>query len=673
MHQDSGLLGTKIQGYYLVGTLTEKKIDLNEEDRKHLLTVLLPYLRQLHEEQMIEKETEAKRQGISLSELQVGQADCSHEERIYCDNCKTSIFDYHRSCQECFFDLCLVCCREIRQGKLVGGAEPVEFEFISRGLKYMHGGEESTSKKINVESKNDDRDWSRSSLKVTSDGSIPCPRVDGGCGHSYLELRCIFPDDWISELVKKAENMAKAYNLDDARQTSNQCGSCFELDGNNNNVGNENRIKAASREDPSDTDNYIYCPRAIDLGLKDVKHFQWHWSKGEPVIVSNVLECTSGLSWEPLVMWRAFRKINNKKQETHLAVKVIDCLDLCEGDINIHQFFTGYSEGRKDFEMGPQLLKLKDWPPSKLFEERLPRHCAEFISSLPFKEYTNPYNGVLNLASMLPDGVIKPDIGPKTYIAYGIPMELGRGDSVTKLHCDMSDAVNVLTHTFETPLDADLLAQIKYLKGKHLEQDRKELYHDGQGEEANAENGKITDLENTLLGYDSVEGGALWDIFRRQDVPKLQEYLKKHFREFRHVNCIPLHQVVHPIHDQTFYLTMDHKRKLKEEYGIEPWTFIQKLGDAVLIPAGCPHQVRNLKSCIKVALDFVSPESIEECIRLTQEFRTLPINHRAIEDKLEVKKMLIHAMGNVVGQTWGKEGTELLDQKKGKKKAKAKL
>lgn len=29
--------------------------------------------------------------------------------------------------------------------------------------------------------------------------------------------------------------------------------------------------------------------------------------------------------------------------------------------------------------------------------------------------------------------------------------------------------------------------------------------------------------------------------------------------------------------------------------GVEPWTFVQRLGEAVFIPAGCPHQVRNLK------------------------------------------------------------------------------
>jgi lysine-specific demethylase 3 len=74
--------------------------------------------------------------------------------------------------------------------------------------------------------------------------------------------------------------------------------------------------------------------------------------------------------------------------------------------------------------------------------------------------------------------------------------------------------------------------------------------------------------------------------------------------------------------------------------GIEAWTFEQDYGEAVFIPAGCPHQVRNLKSCIKVALDFVSPENVQECLKLTEEFRLLPMDHRAKEDKLEVRPFL---------------------------------
>nr|GEZ11770.1 JmjC domain-containing protein [Tanacetum cinerariifolium] len=46
--------------------------------------------------------------------------------------------------------------------------------------------------------------------------------------------------------------------------------------------------------------------------------------------------------------------------------------------------------------------------------------------------------------------------------------------------------------------------------------------------------------------------------------------------------------------------------------------------------------IMKLKSCIKVALDFVSPENVGECIRLTEDFRVLPQNHRAKEDKLEI-------------------------------------
>ncbi|MFS7949713.1 hypothetical protein Hanom_Chr06g00574791 [Helianthus anomalus] len=59
------------------------------------------------------------------------------------------------------------------------------------------------------------------------------------------------------------------------------------------------------------------------------------------------------------------------------------------------------------------------------------------IDCLAGCEYTDPRKGFLNFVVKLPPGVLKPDLGPKTYIAYGIPRELGRGDSITKLHCDV--------------------------------------------------------------------------------------------------------------------------------------------------------------------------------------------------------------------------------------------
>lgn len=52
-----------------------------------------------------------------------------------------------------------------------------------------------------------------------------------------------------------------------------------------------------------------------------------------------------------------------------------------------------------------------------------------------------------------------------------------------------------------------------------------------------------------------------------------------------------------------------------------------------------------LQSCIKVAADFVSPENVSVCIRLAEESRVLPHDHRSQEDKLEVQCTVVRFGG----------------------------
>lgn len=615
-----------------VRCLKNRKIGKDErlEHCKYLVNQLLPYLKRINDEQVTEMVFEARRQGlVDFEELKIEKSNCRVGERMYCNNCKTSIFDFHRSCPGCQYDLCLMCCREIRDGELKGGGEEM---VVNMGKIVQRNGVRTRS--VKSSSSKPKFEW-----KADKDGSIHCPPEHmEGCGKYPLKLRCFFPGNEVMGLVNKAVKIDESYKIMHASsETCEESCSCI------NPVDDVKSRKTASRGDSED--NYLFCPRAESIQPKDFEHFQRHWMRGEPVIVSNALANGSGLSWEPLVMWRAFRQVNNTKHDKDVELQAIDCSDWSFIDVNMHKFFTGYSEGMFDAKHYPKILKLKDWPPSTEFDKRLPRHGTEFVCCLPFEEYTHPTGSTLNLACHLPKTAVKPDMGPKTYIAYGIAQELGCRDSVTKLHCDMSDAVNILTHTAEVTLKPEQLAAIEELKREHREQDQKEIFqkYGKSGSEPQEE------------FDDAGEGAALWDIFRVQDVPKLEQYIKNHYREFRHIHSEPLQQVVHPIHDQTIYLTVEHKMKLKVEYGIEPWTFVQKLGDAVFIPAGCPHQVRNLKSCIKVAMDFVSPETVGQCFRLTEEFRTLPPDHGASEDKLEVKKMIVHAVFDAVEEISGEK------------------
>ncbi|KAJ7523364.1 hypothetical protein O6H91_18G048900 [Diphasiastrum complanatum] len=689
---------------------TKEEVHMSKVERlkclHYMLGIILPFLKQLNEVQRLELELESTLRGAPITKLArapIGRDDC-----VLCDNCGTSIVDFHRSCPDCDYDLCLTCCQELRQGKqpgvqnLVPSPELLGQQLISEVVDRIlpdKGSVEnlltcsehdeslgkptpeafgaSGSNKVEVDIA---QGASQSAVwRTNKDSSIPCAPAERGCGSPLLILKTLHRANYLENLVKEVESFIDS----DVYLFKSEVEACTICDaGSSASSGKDLPSFRLAAQRSNTNDNFIYTPHCHDAKYKELEHFQRHWVRGEPVIVKDVLTAVSDVCWEPMDLWRATQEFARRYvHDESKLVTAVDCFDGREVDVSIYEFLRGYEVGYMDHNSWPKMMKL-DWPPSNVFEEKLPRHCAEFIAGIPFAEYTHPRKGILNLAAKFPEGAAKPDLGPKSYITYGVSEELGIGDSVTKLQCGASDMVCVLLHTSEAKLTPwqwkqahrsreRLEAGNKALQVFGTEKGRWEVktalkskdlpscsheetsleQHDSSEQESRpnelAYASESDDSSAAVSGGSKVttHGGAVWDVFRRQDVPKLQEYLEKYSKDFNHHEA---NEIVHPIHDQLLFLNGEHKKKLKEEFQVEAWTFEQNLGEAVFIPAGCPYQVRNLKSCTKVALDFVSPENLQESLRVTEEYRLLPRYHHANEDKLQVKNMIVHAASQAV-------------------------
>ncbi|GAB2243521.1 hypothetical protein Droror1_Dr00023649 [Drosera rotundifolia] len=202
---------------------------------------------------------------------------------------------------------------------------------------------------------------------------------------------------------------------------------------------------------------------------------------------------------------------------------------------------------------------------------------------------------------------LKLDIGPKTYSACGGMQELGCGGSVIKLHCDVPDAVNILTHSAETKLVDRKLRDIEKLKGQ------REI--SGASIEASSEvvvavpdSRTSTDISNAKTEHavmsNEEEKGEESESDEASDVnlQPMQTLTCSEEMVCEFVSCdqsddatrtprfsnrggdvIEVKKVVRPIHDQTLCLTEAHKRHLKEEKGIVLWTSVPKLREKVFI------------------------------------------------------------------------------------------
>jgi [histone H3]-dimethyl-L-lysine9 demethylase len=161
----------------------------------------------------------------------------------------------------------------------------------------MHGGEpEPEPDKLIDKDETCLSSYQSKSIKWDADpqGNIYCPASElDGRGNHILELKQILPKDWFSKLEMNAFQISKQLETSDITRTDTCECSCSDNHGSSR--------KAASRE--NSTDNYIYCPISDDGTPDELKHFQRHWIKGEPVLVQGVLQKMSHLSWDPPEMW----------------------------------------------------------------------------------------------------------------------------------------------------------------------------------------------------------------------------------------------------------------------------------------------------------------------------------------------------------------------------------
>ncbi|XP_057797479.1 E3 ubiquitin-protein ligase JMJ24-like [Salvia miltiorrhiza] len=627
-----------------------------------LLSAVLPIVKRIHAEQCFEVELEKRLRG---NEIDLVRTKLNADEQMCCDFCRIPIIDYHRHCTNCSYDLCLNCCKDIREASTPSVNEELnDIALETNDCDKGTGCARLTHMQLNLLKR-------FSSWKADHDGSIHCPpKAYGGCGSSILTLKRIFKMNWVAKLVKNVEEMVNGCRINNSGDSEETGGS-------------PRLLQAANTED--DSDKFLYCPSSEDLKSEGIKDFRMQWSRRKPVIIKEVCDDSAMTNWDPMAIWKGIKETAEEKMKDAKRIfKAVDCTNWTEVNVELEEFIKGYFDGRVDENGKPQLLKLKDWPSPSASEVFLLYQRPAFISKLPLLEFIHSKWGLLNVAAKLPHYSLQNDVGPKIFISYGNVEEIGEGDSRNNLHLNMRDMVFLLVHSFEAKLKGPQSTNID-IQNTVIQSDTKELHSDSEirlnsdvlpksspdgvdsAADAHSDNSEKNDdkgiEESSIVEgngvsdskirssgnvLEKVQAGAHWDIFRHEDIPKLMEYVSLHWADLGKADDINDNSVSRPLYDGVVYLNRHHKSRLKEEFCVEPWSFEQHLGEAVFIPAGSPFQVRHLQSSVQLGLDFLSPESLAESMRLSEEIRGLPNDHDLKLQILEVGKISLYAASSAI-------------------------
>ncbi|CAF0946511.1 unnamed protein product, partial [Didymodactylos carnosus] len=316
---------------------------------------------------------------------------CIDGYRETCDECSTTLFNYHYTCTDCGYVRCIECSDEatnniekrkkpnkvcIHSHSLFRLSEFIPWERLDilrlECMKYLR------SKSINCEDTLD----SPTSPSAANDITSTFIR------NLYVTRR------------NEADNVKKLWSINDCENNPNAEFYC------------KNRLPVFNEW----------------ITESSKKFFKKVWMAGTPVLVKNVHKGLTQSLWQP----QSFKEYMLSHNETPSLYDCETLQPIKSNEEKLTKFWDGFEKLNVRLlneENGGKrrILKLKDWPTKKDFATVFPSLLDDLMRNIPFGDYTRrlySYNGetkhggLLNIVERLPSVLVRPDLGPKLYIAY---------------------------------------------------------------------------------------------------------------------------------------------------------------------------------------------------------------------------------------------------------------